>query len=92
MKIAVIGIGAIGRAWTISFLRGGHEVRVWNRSPERIDEARDIISQILPDLASADLLNGLTPEEVLANLHVALMRRAGIEVDGFGDSTGELTL
>ena len=71
MKIAVIGIGAIGRAWTISFLRGGHEVRVWNRSPERIDEAKDIISQILPDLASAGLLNGLTPDEVMANLHVA---------------------
>lgn len=69
MRIAVIGIGTIGRAWTISFLRAGHEVRLWNQSADRIEQARDMIVGILPDLAAADLLNGRSPEEVMRNFH-----------------------
>jgi 3-hydroxyacyl-CoA dehydrogenase len=69
LRIAVIGLGTIGRAWAISFLRAGHEVRVWNKSADRIGQAREMIADILPDLAAADLLNGRTPEEVMQNFH-----------------------
>lgn len=33
MRIAVIGLGRMGRAMAARLLDGGHEVRVWNRSP-----------------------------------------------------------
>ena len=68
MRTALVGIGAIGRAWAISFLRAGHEVRVWNRRRERIGEARGLIEAILPDLVGADLLNGRDPDELLSQL------------------------
>ena len=71
MRIAVIGIGAIGRAWTISFLRAGFEVAVWNRTPEAIDAARKLIADILPDLARNDLLNGREPAELMHNMRAA---------------------
>ena len=67
MKVAVVGVGAIGRAWAISFLRAGHEVRVWNRSAARVEEARALIETILPDLEAADLLRGRTPAELMEN-------------------------
>lgn len=71
MRIAVIGIGAIGRAWTISFLRAGCEVTVWNRTPEAVDAARRLIETILPDLARNDLLDGREPGELMRNMRSA---------------------
>lgn len=68
MRVAIIGIGAIGRAWTISFLRAGHDVRIWNKSPERIDEARKLIEAVLPDLAKHDLLDGRDPADMMRNM------------------------
>ncbi len=68
MRVTIVGIGAIGRAWTISFLRAGHEVRVWNKTPGKIDEARRLIEAVLPDLARHDLLNGHEPAALLANM------------------------
>jgi L-gulonate 3-dehydrogenase len=68
MRVVIIGIGAIGRAWTISFLRAGHEVRVWNKTPEKIDDARKLIEAILPDLAANDLLNGRDPAAMMRSL------------------------
>lgn len=65
MRVAIIGIGAIGRAWAISFLRAGHDVRVWNKTPERVDEARKLIEAVLPDLATHDLLDGREPADMM---------------------------
>ena len=82
MRVALVGIGAIGRAWAISFLRAGHEVRIWNRSPDRVDEARALIEAILPDLHRANLLGGRDPRDLMAHLssHAALEEA----VDGAG--------
>lgn len=38
MKIGFIGLGAMGRAMAANLLRSGHEVTVWNRSPEKADD------------------------------------------------------
>ena len=37
MKIGFIGLGAMGGAMAANLLRAGHEVTVWNRSPEKAD-------------------------------------------------------
>ena len=35
MDIGFIGLGEMGAAMVANMLKGGHTVRVWNRSPER---------------------------------------------------------
>jgi 3-hydroxyisobutyrate dehydrogenase-like beta-hydroxyacid dehydrogenase len=35
VKIAFLGLGRMGRPMAMNVLAGGHEVRVWNRTPER---------------------------------------------------------
>jgi len=71
-KIALIGLGLVGRAWAISFARAGHEVAIWDERAEAIDEAFRFINGILPELDSNDLLNGEAAVVIRSR-----MRRAG---------------
>src|SRR5690606_34934354 len=36
MKLGFIGIGLMGKPMTLRLLAAGHEVTVWNRSPEKL--------------------------------------------------------
>jgi 3-hydroxyisobutyrate dehydrogenase-like beta-hydroxyacid dehydrogenase len=38
MKVGFIGLGAMGRGMAIRLIEAGHEVHVWNRSPEPCEE------------------------------------------------------
>ena len=38
-KIAVIGAGLIGRAWSIVFARAGFDVALWDKFPQAVDGA-----------------------------------------------------
>lgn len=38
MKLGFIGIGLMGKPMTLRLLAAGHEVTVWNRSPEKLEE------------------------------------------------------
>ena len=67
-KVAIIGQGFIGRAWAISFARAGHEVRAVGRGSGRAARRVRLHREALPDLAANDLLNGQTPDEVLADI------------------------
>ena len=71
-KIALVGLGLVGRAWAISFARAGHEAAVWDQRPEAIDDALSFVNRILPDLDANDLLRGEPPLSVRARI-----RRAG---------------
>lgn len=64
-KIAIIGTGLVGRAWTITFARGGHEVALWDADPSAPAKAIEFIRSVLPDLAAHDLLGGRDPAVVL---------------------------
>ncbi len=68
MDTAIIGAGFVGRAWAISFARAGHEVRVWDTDPLALSQASEFIADVLPDLEANDLLDGGTPDAVLARL------------------------
>ncbi len=70
-KIALVGLGLVGRAWAISFTRAGHEVAIWDDRPEAIDDALRFVNKVLPDLDANGLLNGEAPVNVRAR-----MRRA----------------
>jgi 3-hydroxyacyl-CoA dehydrogenase len=70
-KIAIVGTGFIGRAWSISFARAGHEVSLWDADATAPAAAIAYIESLLPDLHAHDLLNGATPAQILSRLKVA---------------------
>jgi 3-hydroxyacyl-CoA dehydrogenase len=55
-KIAVVGAGLIGRAWSIVFARAGFDVALWDPIPQAIAAAQDFIAERLPELREAGLL------------------------------------
>ncbi len=69
-RIAVIGAGLIGRAWSIVFARAGFEVALWDPDAAAVPAARDFIAARLPELADAGLL-AEAPAAVLARLRQA---------------------
>jgi L-gulonate 3-dehydrogenase len=60
-KIALVGLGLVGRAWAISFARAGHEVALWDEKSYAVDGALRYAEEVLPDLASNGLLEELAP-------------------------------
>jgi len=67
MKIAVIGAGLIGRAWSIVFARSGFQVALWDPVPAAIPAALDFIAARLPELREAGLLKE-APEKILPRI------------------------
>jgi L-gulonate 3-dehydrogenase len=55
-KIALVGLGLVGRAWAISFARAGHEVALWDERSDAADRALSYADEVLPDLEASGLL------------------------------------
>lgn len=66
-KVAVVGAGLIGRAWSIVFARAGFEVALWDKFPGQAPAAVEYIADRLPELRQAGLLDE-EPETVLARI------------------------
>lgn len=89
-KIAIIGTGFIGRAWAISFARAGHEIALWDAVAEAPAAALAYIEDLLPDLQEFDLLNGSTPAEIRARIHIESTLEQTLEgADHVQESTPE---
>jgi 3-hydroxyacyl-CoA dehydrogenase len=69
-SIALVGTGLVGRAWGISFARAGHDVRLFDEAPELARKAVAFAAEMLPMLASEDLLDGQSPDTVAARLRI----------------------
>ncbi len=54
-KVAVIGAGLIGRAWSMVFARAGWDVRLWDGVAGVADHAQTLIAEGLVDLAKYGL-------------------------------------
>lgn len=67
-KIAIVGTGLVGRAWSIVFARAGNNVSIFDPMDGASAKALDLIGQNLPALADADLLRGETPATVLSRI------------------------
>lgn len=78
MKIAVIGAGLIGRAWSIVFARAGFSVGLWDVSPAQMQAALDFIRDRLPELRAAHLLRD-EPTAVLARITPAETLEQAVE-------------
>ena len=75
-KIALVGLGLVGRAWAIGFARAGHDVAIWDDKPGAADEALRFADEILAELAAAELLHD-SPAAVRARLrHAATLEEA----------------
>ncbi|MEO0419439.1 MAG: 3-hydroxyacyl-CoA dehydrogenase [Pseudomonadota bacterium] len=55
--IACIGVGNIGRAWAISFARGGCDVRLYDNDSGNLERSLKHIAASLRDLAEAGLID-----------------------------------
>src|SRR3954470_19366554 len=55
-KVAVIGAGLIGRAWSIVFARAGFDVALWDPYPQQVEAALAFIGERLPELEEAGLV------------------------------------
>ena len=80
-KIALVGLGLVGRAWAISFARAGHDVALWDENPDASDEALRFADEVLPDLAANELLRD-APDAVRAR-----MRRAATLEDALNGAS-----
>jgi 3-hydroxyacyl-CoA dehydrogenase len=66
-KIAVIGAGLIGRAWSIVFARAGFMVGLWDQFPQQVTQALSFIADRLPELHAAGLLDE-APDAVMPRI------------------------
>jgi L-gulonate 3-dehydrogenase len=67
-KVAIVGCGLVGTAWSIVYARAGHDVRLFDAKPDAAEAARKSVADSLPALADQGLLNGKRPADVLARL------------------------
>jgi 3-hydroxyacyl-CoA dehydrogenase len=56
-KIAVVGAGLIGRAWSIVFARAGHAVAMYDADADALRKSFILLERALADLRSAGLLD-----------------------------------
>ena len=77
-KIAVVGGGLIGRAWSIVFARAGFPVSLFDSSQEAGSKALGFIEARLPELHEAGLLAD-TPAEVMARISLAPTLEAALD-------------
>lgn len=70
-KMALVGAGLVGRAWAISFARGGCDVALYDPAAGAAARTRDAVAPLLGELTKADLLNGQQPDAVMARIGVA---------------------
>ncbi|QEX24181.1 3-hydroxyacyl-CoA dehydrogenase [Hypericibacter adhaerens] len=84
-KVAVIGAGLIGRAWAITFARGGAEVALYDPLSGAAEAALGFVDGVLDDLAANGLLRGASPSairgrmSVTKNLEAALRGAAHVQ-------------
>jgi 3-hydroxyacyl-CoA dehydrogenase len=89
-RIALVGTGLIGRAWAISFARGGHEVRLFDENERLTKEAVAFATDMVPILATEDLLNGQDPGAVLQRLTIVGSLESAVDgADHIQESTPE---
>jgi len=89
-RVAIIGSGLVGRAWAITFARGGCEVALWDDDETAPPKALAYITSVLPMLEENDLLGGRSQADVLGALRIAGALAAALEgVDHVQENTPE---
>ncbi|WGF86695.1 3-hydroxyacyl-CoA dehydrogenase [Marinivivus vitaminiproducens] len=66
--VAIVGTGLVGRAWAITFARGGSRVRLYDATEGAAEKALGFIESVAADLAENELLAGQSPSDLLARI------------------------
>jgi 3-hydroxyacyl-CoA dehydrogenase len=66
--VAIVGSGLVGRAWAITFARGGCDVRLWDTDPSAAERAIAFIESVADALAANDLLFGRSVADVVSKV------------------------
>jgi 3-hydroxyacyl-CoA dehydrogenase len=78
-RIAIVGTGLIGRAWSISFARAGYDVALFDPHPQAATNAIRLIAASLGDLEPRGLLHGRAARDVLNRIQVATSLTAALD-------------
>ena len=70
-KVAIVGSGLVGRAWAISFARGGHDVVLFDTDDKAVANALRTVEGVLTKLELTGMLKGQTAIEVRSQINGA---------------------
>jgi L-gulonate 3-dehydrogenase len=70
-RIAIVGAGLIGRAWAISFARGGCDVKLYDPAANVAESALPLISETAAQMLALDLLNGNSVSDITTRISAA---------------------
>jgi L-gulonate 3-dehydrogenase len=88
-KIAIIGCGLIGRAWTIVFARAGHPVKLYDSAPAAVEKAVGLIREGLEELRRAGLITEATEVIMRRVTPAATLADAVADADYVQENTAE---
>lgn len=78
-KVAIVGTGLVGRAWSIVFARGGMDVCLWDPVEGVSANALRNIEKMLPELEEFGLLGNYGVSEVRGRLKICDDLRAALD-------------
>jgi L-gulonate 3-dehydrogenase len=88
-KIAIIGTGLIGRAWTMVFARAGHAVKIWDNQAGAAGKALALIEEALREQQHFGLISE-DPAHVRARIsEAATLEQALADADYVQENTSE---
>jgi L-gulonate 3-dehydrogenase len=67
-RVAIIGMGLIGRSWAVDFARAGARVALWDAMDGVVETSLSQIRQLVSDMDGAGLLNE-APEVILSRIN-----------------------
>jgi L-gulonate 3-dehydrogenase len=67
-RVAILGMGLIGRSWAVDFARAGARVALWDAMDGVVETSLSQIRQLVSDMDGAGLLNE-TPEVILSRIN-----------------------
>jgi 3-hydroxyacyl-CoA dehydrogenase len=87
-KVACIGCGNVGRAWSLVFARGGCEVALYDSADGAVERALELVAAGAADLKQAGLIDDAAA--LLARIHpAASLAEAVADVDHVQESVRE---
>lgn len=78
-KVAMIGAGAIGRAYAICFSRGGYEVSMFDPVDGAAEASIPRMRETAEDLEAEDFLNGHSADAVMGRISIAPTTEAAVD-------------
>jgi len=67
-KVAIVGAGLVGRAWAITFARGGHRVMLFDADDKAVASALGTVESMLTTLELRGMLKGQTAADVRSRI------------------------